>query len=244
MNQEKSSNDMANRQVLYLSIGENCLTDAILKRHGLKSFSTPYSHSRSNIDYVIEIEQNDYCNLLCPDSLYYANEQGIPLNAVRSKSIIKCEDIYSSAHQKGFEFTHHDVISDPKSINSYMRKIERMRQLRKQNQPVCFFYHHRYNDKMNPEKIISKIFKFLEFYNKTDVKRAVAVVFFQRIDTNNKFLEHFDMGNGILVFKLHTPQVWAGKDENIFFAKNDDDLISEMFDLTKKFVNKHLKKET
>lgn len=41
----------------YLSLGENCLADDILKRYKLKSFSTPYSPTRSNIEYAIQSEK-------------------------------------------------------------------------------------------------------------------------------------------------------------------------------------------
>lgn len=43
--------------MIWLSLGENCLSDNILSRHSLKSFSTPFSHARSNIDYALELEK-------------------------------------------------------------------------------------------------------------------------------------------------------------------------------------------
>lgn len=55
----------------YVSIGENCLTDNILDRFNIKSFSTPYSHGRSNIEYAIHLESEKYQNLLNPEFLYY-----------------------------------------------------------------------------------------------------------------------------------------------------------------------------
>lgn len=230
------------KSIIYLSIGENCLTDIILERHGLKSFSTPYSYARSNIDYAIALEENNYSNLLSKDSLYYANEQGLPPKAVRSKHIVKCANIYSQAHQKGFEFTHHDVIGDKEHFDSYTRKIERMRQNKVGVHPLCFFYHYRNNPNMNIDKLLSKIVEFLDFYNHDNIKKAMAVVFTQQIDKKEKFLEQFNIKKNILLFKLHTPQIWAGKDENVFFAKNDDDLIAEMLKQTKEFANTYFEK--
>ena len=42
---------------LYLSFGENCLTDNILSRYNIKSYSTPYSSARSNIEYIFITRQ-------------------------------------------------------------------------------------------------------------------------------------------------------------------------------------------
>lgn len=232
------------KNIIYLSIGENCLTDIILERHGLKSFSTPYSYARSNIDYAIALEDNNYSNLLSQDGLYYANEQGLPPKAVRSKHIVKRANIYSQAHQKGFEFTHHDVIGDKEHFDSYTRKIERMRQIKTDDQPLCFFYHYRHNPNMNIDELLPKIAEFLDFYNHNNMKKAIAVVFTQQINEEEKKLEQFNIGRNILLFKLHTPQIWAGKDENIFFAKNDDDLIAEMLNQTKKFINTYFENNT
>ncbi|MFJ5369320.1 DUF1796 family putative cysteine peptidase, partial [Bosea sp. CER48] len=44
----------------WLSLGENCLPDNILERNGLKMFSTPFSHGRSNIEYAIQLHSEGY----------------------------------------------------------------------------------------------------------------------------------------------------------------------------------------
>ena len=62
---------ISDEQPLFVSIGENCLADDILQRHGQKAFSTPYSFARSNIDYAIKLEETEYNTLLLPDNLYY-----------------------------------------------------------------------------------------------------------------------------------------------------------------------------
>ncbi|MDR0364824.1 MAG: DUF1796 family putative cysteine peptidase [Bacteroidales bacterium] len=90
--------------ILYLSIGENCLADIILKRHELKAFSTPYSHARSNIDYVIKLEKSAYSGLLAPGNLFYPTESYLPQGAVRSNKIIECDDIIGDGpHRKELE---------------------------------------------------------------------------------------------------------------------------------------------
>lgn len=54
-----------NDKYVIVSFGENCLTDNILSRNDLKSFSTPYSSGRSNIEYILAHEKeyfNDFLN--------------------------------------------------------------------------------------------------------------------------------------------------------------------------------------
>lgn len=55
--------------MLWLSLGENCLSDAILKRHGLKSFSTPFSLCRSNVDVVNQATEQSFTGLLDPETV-------------------------------------------------------------------------------------------------------------------------------------------------------------------------------
>ncbi|MCQ2587766.1 MAG: papain-like cysteine peptidase [Treponema sp.] len=39
-------------------MGENCLPDNILSRNDLKSFSSPFSYCRSNIEYILAFEKD------------------------------------------------------------------------------------------------------------------------------------------------------------------------------------------
>ena len=52
-----------------LSLGENCLPDDILRRNGLKSFSSPYASGRSNIEYVLSFENERFGDFLNPEYL-------------------------------------------------------------------------------------------------------------------------------------------------------------------------------
>ncbi len=94
----------------YLSLGENCLPDNILRRHGLETFSTVYSSGRSNIDYALHLESEDYAYLLSQKYLYYDHVGAAKV--VRNRRYSKADDIYEALQSNGFEFTHHDVIAD------------------------------------------------------------------------------------------------------------------------------------
>ncbi len=106
-----------------VSLGENCLTENILQRHGKKLFSSPYSHVRSNIEYAIQLEADHYINMLDRSSLYY--DKVGDLKVIRKKLPAVTENIYNKLHQKGFEFTHHDVLANNSHRKSFARKIQK-----------------------------------------------------------------------------------------------------------------------
>ena len=123
----------------WLALGENCLPDDILKRHGKKSFSTPFSACRSNIDYALALDECDYATLLGPEGLC-VRQVGIRQVVVQTK-IEPCEPVYVQSSMQGFEFTHHDPLASLHDQASFKRKIERLISLRGSENCVFFYLH-------------------------------------------------------------------------------------------------------
>ncbi len=212
--------------IYYISIGENCLTDNILERHNLKSFSTPYSHGRSNIDYAITLEKNNYYNLLESKYLFY--DYFGSTKVVRNNYYSKSENIFHEFQQNGFEFTHHDVINNKSHIKSYHRKVLRMKSFKKNNK-IKFLYHYRSNKYRDLKLIIIKGQEFLSYYQKRNIK-CEFIFFSQNIISNKeerKLLKIHD-SNNIKGYILNTLEVWTGDDLDVFWARKDDDLFSLM----------------
>ena len=208
----------------YLSIGENCLTDNILDRHNIKSYSTPYSHGRSNLDYAIALEKENYANLLNPDYLYYDNVG--ETKVVRNKLYTNSDDIYNQLHKNGFEFTHHDVLNNELQRKSYERKIARMLSF-DQKQQLKFIYHYRNNESLNIDLIIAKAEIFLNCYQKRNIK-CEFIFFTQKIVLDNSqrsIIKIHDLNN-VKGFILNTLEYWVGDDEDVLWARKDDDLFS------------------
>ena len=210
----------------YLSIGENCLTDNILSRHDIKSFSTPYSHGRSNLDYAIKLEKDRYSNLLKKEYLYYDTDG--ELKVVRNNYYTECDNIYNEMHQKNFEFTHHDVINDKAQRESYERKVLRMLTFSKRKKLV-FVYHYRNNDNNDLNLLAKKAEEFLSCYQERGIK-CEFIFFTQNIITENKerSLTKIHDFNKVKGYVLKTLEVWGGADQDIFWARKDDDLIKQM----------------
>jgi hypothetical protein len=210
---------------VWLSLGENCLPDDILKRHKFKSYSSPYSSARSNIDYALALEEDGYSTFLDPETLVRGEVSGA--GVVRSAKFVGCDPIYRDLHMNGFEFTHLDVISSPDARASYERKAGRMLELRGKRD-VVFLYLHRHSATSNLPMLRAKLERFADLY-RSDTARCTIALFYQmplsslgerRIETNHSA--------GLLEFVFHTQHEWAGKDQNIFWARNDDDLIAQM----------------
>ncbi|MDA9982001.1 DUF1796 family putative cysteine peptidase [Gammaproteobacteria bacterium] len=211
---------------LYLSLGENCLADNVLSRHGLKSFSTIYSHGRSNIDYAIHLEYENHINLLKDEYLYY--DYVGDLRVVRNRYYSVSSDIFSELHRNGFEFTHHDVLSNVGTRNNMHRKIHRLNYYRGKTN-IRFFYHYRVNEDSALEGICKKAEDFLRYYE-IDGRTCEVVIFTQRIVNRlqERDLEEIRHSNKVRAFVFNTLATWESDNQNLFWAIVDDDLIKTM----------------
>lgn len=220
--------------MIFASLGENCLTDDILRRHDLKSFSTPFSPCRSNIDYALTLEKDNYKSLLVKENLVAEVVSGKTI--VRSSVVIDCDNTYDPWHMKGFEFTHHDVLNCDHHRQSFQRKIDRLDSFRHKKDAV-FFYHHRKNTKTDLETLRKKLKQFSMYY-KSEINKVFMVLFYQTIvpDNESRRLDFHSHDSFILDFNFITNAMWGGRDPELFWAKSDDDLIKKMIEKTKSFV--------
>ena len=219
--------------MIFISLGENCLTDDILHRHGVKSFSTPYSPCRSNIDYALALEFDGYKNFLNKNHLVLDVAGG--KQVVRSSYIRECERIYDPLHMKGFEFTHHDVVNNDKHRQSFERKVNRLDQIRFK-EDIVFFYHHRRNKDTNLDCLREKIEKFLNFY-RGDGNQVFAVLFYQTVNQEECRGVNFLRKNMyFLEFNFMTHAMWGGNNPDLFWGRVDDDLIKEMMNISKEII--------
>lgn len=216
---------------LWLSLGENCLSDHILNRHEVKSFSTPYSHGRSNLDYAIQLEKLRYKSFLDIDNLKYDLVRKSKI--VRSKIIKDGDIMFDPAHNQGFEFTHHDIIESKIKRDSLKRKVDRLISF-KGKKNFIFLYHHRMNQYSNFVKLYDKADQFVKFYNQKNFDCQI-VIFSQQIiqDISARKLVHTKVNNHIHHFFFYTNEIWGGDNDDVFWALKDDDLIKEMISIVK-----------
>lgn len=213
--------------LLWLSLGENCLPDDVLKRHSRKSFSTPYSSGRSNIDYALQLERTGYDGLLSKENLAFGDAWGT--RVVRSSIVVRSDNIFEPGCSKGFEFTHHNPLESESDRLSYERKISRLLDIRG-TRNVLFLYHHRQNKNSNLHQVIEKLLEFSRFYSSEHAECRIAL--FHQSASNSPLARSLTIGfnsKTLIEFIFETEHIWAGADSRIFWGRNDDDLFEEMF---------------
>lgn len=224
--QKMAINDLANKEHLWLSLGENCITDDILKRHKLKSFSTPYSSGRSNIDNILQLEANNYKGLLEHKNLDQTIFWG--KSVVRSKIYNKSDDSYHQSVSNGFEFTLHDPINSTDHFESFTRKISRMQSIRN-SENIVFLYYHRKSPNSQITELRNKLSSLSDIYS-GECNICKVVLFHQTLvlRKEDRGLKIKNTGNNIIEFEFFTENLWEGNEPNIFWGRVDDDLISLM----------------
>ncbi|MFU1857228.1 DUF1796 family putative cysteine peptidase [Sphingobacterium sp. NGMCC 1.201703] len=215
---------------VFISIGENCLADAILARFGLKSFTTPFSHGKSNIEYLLQLEKETYKDIVNTDYLEYGNLNNNPSGRKVPvlKKYVKTCNIYHEMFMEGVVFSHSDVIESSAIRDIIKKRAERLVDI-KGKKEVYAFYHHRFtNHRSDFEMLIDDLDSFIQLYCTNEVS-SKCILFTQYIIDNAqqrgvKYASH----NHVHIFMFYTLQEWEGTDDDVFWAKCDEDLIAQM----------------
>lgn len=215
----------------YVSFGENCLTDNILQRYKLKLITTPFSHARSNIEYIIQLESDHYNNFLNKEYLLYETLENKLVPRLKTYNIIQND--YNELHKNGFEFTHHDVIASEAVRLKFKERVKQLQRL-KQKKQFFILYHHRINKNTNKERLIDDLLKLKKLYTNRKYTSEV-ICFTQKIisdDSERKLV--YSIKNSIHYFEFLTKDEWAGDNPQLLWAFCDEDLIAEMIEKIKK----------
>ncbi len=219
------------RKNTVFSIGENCLTDDILSRSGLESSSSPYATGRSNIEYILAFEREKFINFVNPEYLVYADvdtSKGTSKIIRNTKYSGSGQNRYHESCIHGFEFTHHDVLGDTKTRQTFQKRCNRLLELTDKN--VVMVYHHRYCDETDWDLLLSHLQQLAEIYRgRGNIVRIFA--FTQRLvnDERERRVESRE-DDGIKAYDFYTLKEWSGNDQDVFFARCDNDLIQIMVD--------------
>lgn len=211
---------------IFFSIGENCLSDDILSRFSLKSFSSPYGSGRSNIEYILAFEKEGFADFINRDYMKYEyiGNKKVP----RNKKYVATENKYNSTCINGFEFTHHDTIGDESIRKTIMRRCNRLMNITGKN--ITMLYHHRYCEQTDMELLIHHLQLLSEIYEARG--NSVNVYLFYQViasDENQRRVERLQNGN-VYIYRFYTLKEWGGDDQDVFWARCDNDLLRVMID--------------
>lgn len=215
---------------VYLSFGENCLTDNVLSRYGLKSFTTPFSHCRSNIEYILDLERNNYENFVSGEFLKYGDLNGKPVPRLKTDLILK--NSYHHLHENGIEFPSQDVIKNQKYWQKVVKRANKLKAFLGKGKYILL-YHHRVCEGNNLELLLKHLSELKKYYS-TEEYECQIVLFKQIIiskESEKKLI--YQKNKDINIFDFHTHHTWSGRDQRKYWAFIDDSLISQMLDKIK-----------
>lgn len=216
---------------IYVSFGENCLADNILERHQLKTITTPFSHGRSNIEYILQLEKDNYKDFLNIEFLQFEDLNG--KKVPRLKKYNSTKNNYHHLHSNGFEFTHHDVINSLEIREKLVNRTIKLRNIIG-HKKIIILYHHRVNATTNMQQLLEDLNTLKKIYSFG--KYNAEIIFFKQNIINNKDDRKviYNIDNLIHKFTFHTIDQWEGDDAGLLWATNDEDLILEMISIIKK----------
>jgi hypothetical protein len=219
---------------IYVSFGENCLTDNILSRYGLKLLTTPFSHGGSNVEIILNLEKDNYADFMNLNYLKYEDRGGgLGIRPVLKK-YNATQNKYHSLLRSGFSFSHHDVIKDEKVRAKMQQRVFYLKKLVGKKRFIIL-YHHRVNEDTNYELLINHLCELREIYS-TEKMKSEIICFTQKIisDTEERSVT-YSKEKGIYFFVFNTYKKWEGWDiPELLWARCDDDLIKEMIAFAKK----------
>ena len=224
----------------HISFGENCIIDSLLKNYNIKKESYPFGSVRTNIEYNFRIIYDDLKFLL--SNQYLKRKIIMPHNkihCINNRYSHTNFDIFCKSVSTHFEFPHHNIIDNASNLESYKRKILRMKYLLN-NDNICFWYHYRYSKNNNLEVLIKIFKKFLYFLKDKYGKKYKVCIITQIINTKDKFFSH-NIDEDIHILKCYDKEIWRGNNlgGNIDFLKKNSfiDIFDKIF-IEYKIVNR------
>lgn len=164
-----SKNIELSKKNICFSIGENCLPDNILNRYNLKSFSSPYSSGRSNIEYILYYEHEEFKSFV--DNKLLRKELFNNTSEVIRNQKIQLNNTYHESCMNGFEFTHHNVLEDDKARAAIKRRCSRLLGLHNKN--IVMLYHHRLCENTDEMLLIKHLKELSDIYKQRNNKVSI-----------------------------------------------------------------------
>lgn len=215
---------------IYLSFGENCLTDNILSRYGLKSFTTPFSHCRSNIEYILDLERNNYENFVSGEFLKYGDLNGKPVPRLKTDLIL--QNTYHHLHENGIEFPSQDVIKNQKYWQKVVERAIKLKAFLGKRKYILL-YHHRVCEGNNLELLLMHLSELKGYYSTKEYECQVVLFKQAIIPKESKKNIIYQNIKDIHIFDFHSHYTWTGRDQRKYWAFIDDSLISKMLKTVK-----------
>jgi hypothetical protein len=209
---------------VFISLGENCLADAVLSKVGLKEESFPFGSSGSNIEYITQIIESDFKDFLNPAFLKKATV--FQLEGVLNVAYANVNQIFYQRTSEGYEFAHHDVLAQ-KDRESMQRKVDRFRQVLRSGKQIVFIYNYRHHKNQDVGLILKLLEEFLHMLESNYSKKFKCILFFQTLGQNERDVIIKKHKSRLLSAEFISTFEWTGNDN--WDGRSDDDLFRKFF---------------
>lgn len=208
----------------YISLGENCLPDDVLSFLGLKNESYPFGGGRFNIEYIIQLIETDFADLLNEQYLFWGKT--VAKDVVRNNRYTFQHNIYSDTVTQGFEFTHHNVFEEAPR-RSFIRKMDRFKAVLASGKNIVFFYNYRYSENNDINQLIELMNRFLSIAKNKYGHQYKCLIVYQTLNKPERRLYTKEISSSIYLAEFITKEEWEG-DEN-WNGSCDRDLFKQLF---------------
>lgn len=221
------------KKTLWLSLGQNCLSQEIINTLNLDTEYTIFSWSKSTVDQILSMEKNDYEEALkissyIFDEAKYADGHRMPFNP---NIVNQNNDVYTSDNFY-FETTHLNIIESQEDYEKLIRRHERLRDyLNNKEIQIIFLYHYSTRKPGGPEHVRSNLKRLLDTY----YHNAKVVMFSSYMD-DSRGIDLVYSDDNLLEFQIRTNLAVTSAVRS-WAMESDRDLHQEMIDATLRLLH-------
>lgn len=190
---------------LWISIGENCFAQTTWAKLKLNTQNTIYSYAFSNIKYVLHFEEHCYQQLLDPNNIIIDHKLGITEavvpNKYESELYLDSFNHYPDS-TRSFVLWHNDVTNIPKEKEKFIRRINRMKDLKDRGDVVLTYYYSR-TDKDEIGSVKEDLLRLQKEYYP---KAKILFLYHSQSPTDGAMLKLVSQMNGMLEVDIQLPE--------------------------------------
>lgn len=215
--EEKTNN---NKNVIYVSLGNYCITSWLLKSHNLKYESHPYDWMVTCLDNVIHNLEDNFKEFLNKDN--YLHNKKISKGTKNIFYYKNAQELFGIKNLNTVDHQHHNLLDNEK-YNYLQRCVNRFNKLNEYNiikfimiQPLYLT-----NKSINYEKINNLYELLINKFGKN-----IKLFIFNILKKENKIYKEEKINNNLILFELDTNIIKGPAGMNYFDNKGVNKFIN------------------
>ena len=179
------------KNIIWMSLGENCLSQTIINDLGLTSIVSPYSWALGTIDHILNIQEKDFNVNDYTQSIDTVYNETYSVHKTSKNS----NDRWFKDANKILTFRHHNF-SIQKDYEQIARRFDRYKALNEES--IVFLYHYRTTgNSQNYKYVRSRLEYFIsKYYPKS------KVIMFYKTEAADGTINLIDRKNNVFEFEI------------------------------------------